>query len=80
MTTRAEMQTSILRDVRDPDSQTFSVDDVNDWIALAIASISTFSPLLFQEDLTPDPTAYKYQLVNGTADRRTTVRRVEVWT
>lgn len=79
MTTLSQMQTNILRDVRDPDNQTFSINDVNDWIAAGISELSLFSPLLFQEDVTPDINTNRYHLGNGTADRRTNVKRVEVW-
>src|SRR5574337_810313 len=77
MTILSGIRTSIAADIRDPSFQTFSQSDINDWVATGMAELSTFSPILFQQDITPVIGQIIYPL--QVPDRRTSVLRVEIW-
>lgn len=51
--TRDVLRTAVLRDLRDPDGETFTEDEVNDLLNLALVEVSRIYPKQLVEELTP---------------------------
>lgn len=83
MTTYAELQTKVSRDLSDPDRQTFNVDAIKDFIQQGLAEIARIAPRQFKEDLTPVADQLEYDLLTDDFTdpiQEVRVVRVEVWT
>lgn len=83
MTTYADLQTAVARDVRDPNLDTFSTDDIKDFIRFAITEIGRICPERFQEDITPIADTLDYVVRGdsfaGQAQPEIDLVRVELW-
>lgn len=82
MTTYLELQTAVKRELSDPSNQTFSVDDVKDFIQQGLAAVARIAPEQFQEDLDPVAEQLVYQLRASefpAAVPEIRLIRVEVW-
>lgn len=75
MTTLAQLQTRLARDLRDPSNGTFSLAMLTDLLNDGVVELSRIAPKEFQEDITGDG-GYAYTLEQEDA----TVERVEIWT
>lgn len=83
MTTYAELQTAVARDLSDPSNQTFNTDAVKDFIQQGLAEIARISPMQFQEDLSPVADQLVYPLrsdIFTVPQQELRLVRVEVWT
>ncbi len=77
--TLTELQAIVARALRDPDNDTFALSDLTDLINNGITVVSNMAPRQFREDL--DGTGSEtYELLEGAADERLEIRRVEIWT
>lgn len=82
MTTYAQLQAAIARDVHDVDLQTFLADEVKDLAQSALAEVGRLAPFKFREDVTPLANTLDYQLQAAVFPNETPeieVRRVEIW-
>jgi hypothetical protein len=77
MTTLADLQVQVSREMRDPNNQTFTTALLTDYLNAGIADISRMAPRQFQEDIEPDG-SLSYALLT-TADPRIRLVRVEIW-
>lgn len=80
MTTLAQLQVMVSRDLRDTDNKTFSLAEVTDLINAGITEISLISPRQFQEDLDGVASQSEYQFDTTGTDPRIRPVVVEVWT
>ena len=79
MSTLSELQVIVARALRDVSNEVFSTADLTDMINSGITVVSNMAPRQYMEDIesTGEST---YAPLDGAADERLELRRVEIWT